>query len=102
MAIGATSAFRPTGTVSLNAGITSANLPLAGGGETVVVTNATAYLAYVRFGSDATVVASAGDMPILPNSRAILSVNSLISYAAALITGGSGNVLFTRGDGSFL
>ena len=32
MAIGATSAFRPTGTVSLNAGTTSANLPLAGGG----------------------------------------------------------------------
>jgi len=102
MAIGTTSAFRPTGTVSLSAGTTSANISLAGGGETVVVTNTTAYLAYVRFGSDAMVVASAADMPVLPSSRAALSVNSLISHAAALLTGGSGNVLFTRGDGSFL
>lgn len=102
MAIGTTSAFRPTGTVSLIAGTTSASLPLAGGGETVVVTNATAYLAYVRFGSDATVVASTSDMPVLPNSRAVLGVNSLISYAAGFLSGGSGNVLFTRGDGSFL
>ena len=101
MAIGATSAFRPTGTVSLNAGTTSASLRL-GGGETVVVTNTTSYLAYVRFGSDATVVASTADMPVLPNSRAVLSVNPLISYVAALLTGGSGSVLFTRGDGSFL
>jgi hypothetical protein len=102
MAIGATSAFRPTGTVSLNAGTTSANLPLAGGGETVVVTNTSAYLTYVRFGADATVVASSSDMPVLPSSRAVLAVNSLISYAAACLTSGSGNVLFTRGDGSFL
>jgi len=102
MAIGATSAFRPTGTVSLNAGTTSASLRLGGGGETVVVTNTTSYLAYVRFGSDATVVASTADMPVLPNSRAVLSVNPLISYVAALLTGGSGSVLFTRGDGSFL
>jgi len=102
MAMGANSAFRPTGTVSLNVGTTSANVLLAGGGESVVVTNPTSYLAYVRFGSDATVVASASDMPILAGSRAILSVNSLISYAAALLTSGSGNVLITRGDGSFL
>jgi len=102
MAIGATSAFRPTGTVTLNAGTTSTNVPLSGGGESVVVTNPSAYLAFVRFGSDATVVAATSDMPILPNSRAVLSVNSLISYAAALLTSGSGEVLFTRGDGSFL
>jgi len=102
MAIGATSAFRPTGTVSLDAGTTSANVPLVGGGETVVVTNTTACLAYIRFGSDATVAASTGDMPVLPNSRAALSVNNLISHVAAFLISGSGNVLFTRGDGSFL
>jgi len=102
MAIGSISAFRATGTVSLSAGTTSTNVALSGGGETIVVTNPTTNLAFVRFGSDATVVASVTDMPILPNSRIVLSVNSLISYAAALFSSGSGTVLFTRGDGSFL
>lgn len=102
MAVGTTSAFRPTGTVSLNAGTTSANLLLNGGGETVVVTNMTTYLTYVRFGSDETIEASTNDMPVLPSSQVVLSINSLISHAAAFLVDGSGTVLFTRGDGSSL
>lgn len=102
MSTGTISPFRPTGTVSLNASTSSANIQLSGGGESVVVTNPTGSLAYVRFGSDATVAASPADMPVLAASRIVLSVNSLISYAAAILTSGSGTVLFTRGDGSFL
>ncbi|MBV9251103.1 MAG: hypothetical protein JO227_17865 [Acetobacteraceae bacterium] len=102
MAIGAISPFRPTGTVAASAGTISTSVPLAGGGETVVVTNTAASLAYVRFGADATVTASGADMPVLPNSRVALAVNSLVTYAAAVLVSGSGNVLFTRGDGSFL
>lgn len=102
MATGSISPFRPTGTVSLSAGTTSASVPLGGGGEVVVVTNLAANLAYIRFGADASVIASAADMPVLPNSRAVLSVNSLIGFAAGMLIGGTGNVLFTRGDGSFL
>lgn len=102
MSIGATSAFRPTGTVALNTITTSASIQLAGGGESVVVTNTTASLAYVRFGGDPSVTASSADMPVLPISRVVLSVNSLIAYAAAMLASGSGSVLFTRGDGSFL
>jgi hypothetical protein len=75
---------------------------MSGGGDSVVVTNTTNALAYIRFGSDSTVTASTADMPILANNRLILSVNSLISYAAALSPTGSGNVLFSRGDGSFI
>ena len=102
MAIGSISGFRPTGTVVLNAGTTSANTPLSGGGESVVVTNPTTNLAFVRFGSDGTVNASTADMPVLPASRVLLSINTLISYAAALMTSGSGSIYFTRGDGSFV
>lgn len=76
--------------------------PLSGGGDSVVVTNTTNAVAYIRFGSDPTVMASATDMPILANSRLILSVNSLISYAAAVSPNGTGSVLFSRGDGSFI
>ena len=102
MAIGSITPFRPTGTASLSAGTTSSNVALAGGGESVVVTNTAASLAYVRFGADQTVAATNADMPVLPNTRVMLSVNSLIAYAAAILTTGSGTVLFSRGDGSFL
>jgi hypothetical protein len=100
MPLGSVSPFRPTGTVSVSVTAVSASVPLSGGGDTVVVTNTTASLAYIRFGSDLTVAASVSDMPILASSKLILSINSLISYAAAVSPSGSGSVLFSRGDGS--
>jgi hypothetical protein len=102
MATGSVTPFRPTGTISFNASTTSASVQLAGGGDSVIVTNATSSLAYVRFGADLSVAASMSDMPILPNARVMLAVNSLITYAAVVLAAGSGLVLLTRGDGSFL
>lgn len=102
MPIGSVSPFRPTGTASIAASSVSANVLLTGGGDAVVVTNTTTALAYVKFGSDASTQATTGDMPILGNSRLILSVNSLITYAAAIAPAGSGAILFSRGDGSIL
>ncbi|MDR3532823.1 MAG: hypothetical protein P4L90_19995 [Rhodopila sp.] len=102
MPLGSVSPFRPTGTVSVSAGNVSANVPLSGGGDSLVVTNTSNALAYIKFGSDPTVTASSADMPILASSRLILSVNSLITYAAAITPSGSGTVLFSRGDGSIV
>ena len=102
MAIGSIQPFRPTGTVSLAAGTSSANVALAAGGESVVVTNTAAALAFVRFGADPTVAASAADMPVLPGARVMLAANPLITYAAAVLASGTGAVLFTRGDGSYV
>ncbi len=102
MAVGSITPFRPTGTVSLSAGTSSSAVSLAGGGDTVVVTNTTASLAYVRFGGDPSVSASAADMPVMANAKVMLSVNNLVSHAAALLATGSGAVLFTRGDGSYV
>lgn len=102
MSTGSTQPFRPTGTVSLTAGTSSSNIQLAGGGESVVVTNTTTSLAFVRFGADLTVAASASDMPVLAGSRVMIAINTLITSAAAVLSSGSGAVLFTRGDGSFL
>ena len=102
MSIGSVTPFRPTGTVPLAAGVASANVGLAGSGDSMVVTNTAASVAYVRFGADPTVAASSADMPVLPNARVMLAVNSLISYGAAMLASGSGTVLFTRGDGSYL
>jgi hypothetical protein len=102
MSTGSIQPFRAAGTVSLAAGVASSNVALARGGESVVVTNTAGSLAYVRFGSDSRVTASSADMPVLPNSQALLAVNPLITYAAAVLTGGAGTVLFTRGDGCYL
>ena len=102
MAMGSITPFRPTGTVSLNAGIASTTVQLSGGGDSVVVTNPTASLAYVRFGADASVSASPVDMPVMANAKVMLSVNGLVNYAAAVFATGSGSILFTRGDGSYI
>ncbi|MGH3635890.1 MAG: hypothetical protein ACREFY_01365 [Acetobacteraceae bacterium] len=102
MAIGSTQPFRPAGTVSLAATTSSASVALAGGGETVVVTNTTTALAFVRFGADPSVTATVADMPVLAGARVMLAANPLITHAAAVLATGSGNVLFTRGDGSFV
>lgn len=102
MSTGLISPFRPTGTVALAAGAISANAALAGAGDTVVVTNASDAVAFVRFGADSGVAASTGDMPVLGNSRTILTVNSLIAYCAAVIPAGSGTIYFSRGDGSVI
>jgi len=102
MPVGLVTPFRPTGTVSISANTTSASVQLAGGGDSVVVTNTSGALAYVRFGADPTVSASTADMPVLPSTRVMLAVNSLINYAATVLVSGSGTVLFTRGDGAFL
>jgi hypothetical protein len=102
MPLGSVSPFRPTGTVSVLAGNVSATVLLSGGGDSIVVTNASTALAYIRFGSDPTVAASTLDMPVLGGSHLILSINSLISYAAAISPSGSGTILFSRGDGSIV
>jgi hypothetical protein len=102
MPIGSVSPFRHTGTVGVSVGASSSSVALSGGGDTIVATNTTTSLAYIRFGSDPTVAASTSDMPVLPGSRLILSINSLISYAAAISPSGSGSILFSRGDGSFV
>lgn len=102
MANGSLTAFQPTGTVALTAGTTSVSVALVGGGDSIVVTNTTTELAYVRFGADPSVAATSTDMPVLPGTRVILGINVLISNAAAVLASGSGNVLFTRGNGAFV
>ena len=102
MAIGSITPFRPTGTVSLNTSTSPSTIALTGGGDTIVVTNATTSLAYVRFGSGPSTSATSADMPVLANSRVMLSANSLVTHTAAVLVSGSGTVLFTRGDGSFV
>lgn len=102
MSTGAISPFHPVATVSVSSGTVSANVLLAGRGDAVLVTNPTASLAYVSFGSDSTIQATVADMPVLPNSRVLLSAGPFVTYVASLLASGSGSILFTRGRGSTL
>lgn len=102
MALGSASAFRPSGTVSIAATTTTTALALSGGGDSVVVTNTSAALAFVRFGADLSVTASSADMPILAGRQAMLAINPLVSHAAAVLLSGSGAILISRGDGSYI
>lgn len=100
MSIGSTQPFRPAGTVTVSATTTSAAQALAGGGDSVLVTNAAGAIAFVRFGADPSVTASSADVPVLADGQILLGVNGLIGYAAAVLQSGTGSVFFTRGDGS--
>jgi hypothetical protein len=100
LSLGAANAFQPAATVVIASSTASANAQLAGGGESVLITNPTASLLYVRFGTDPTVLATTGDTPILPNSKILLRCGPLVSYFATILASGSGTVMFTRGDGS--
>ena len=100
MSAGAINPFQPIATVTLASTTTSAAISLAGGGETVLITNPTASLAYIKLGSDPTLQATSGDMPVLPNSTILLRCGPLVSYCAAVLGSGTGPVIFTRGHGS--
>jgi hypothetical protein len=102
MALGSVSAFLSSGTSSVLATTTAGAISLAGGGDTVVVTNASSSVAFVRFGIDQSVSASSLDMPVLANSRVVLSVNPTVSYASVVLVSGTGTVFLTRGSGSAL
>jgi hypothetical protein len=100
LSLGSANPFQPAATAAVASSTVSANVQLSGGGDSVLITNPNSSLLYVRFGSDPSVQASTGDMPILPNSRILLRCGPLVSYFATILGSGSGTVMFTRGDGS--
>jgi hypothetical protein len=100
LSLGSANPFQPAATVTVAASTVSANGQLVSGGDSVLITNPTSSLVYVRFGSDPTVQATTGDTPVLPNSKILLRCGPLVSYFATILASGSGSIMFTRGDGS--
>ncbi len=100
MSAGATKSFQPMGTVTLASSTVSTSALLVGGGDAVLVTNPGISLAFVKFGADPSVQATVADTPILPNSVLLLRCGPLSAYCAAILSSGSGSLMFTRGDGS--
>jgi hypothetical protein len=86
--------------VTINAGTTALNAILPGTGDAVMITNTASSLAYISLGSDPTLIATSSSTPVLPNSKLLLRCGPLVSYVAAILSSGTGAVVFTRGDGS--
>ncbi len=99
MATGSTQPFRPAGTVTLAASTSSANKALAGGGSAVLVYNAASATAFFRLGAASSLAASAADTPIPPGQRMLVDGGPFVTYAAAILSAGTGNVYFTLGYG---
>jgi hypothetical protein len=99
MATGSVQPLRISGTAVVAASTTSANTALAGAGDSVLVTNLAAAPAFVAFGTDATVTAVPTSIAVPAGQRLLLSIG-LCTWAAAILSSGTGNVSFSRGDGS--
>jgi hypothetical protein len=100
LSVGSANPFQPAATIAVASSTVSANAQFVGGGDSVLITNPNSSLLYVKFGSDPTVQATTADTPVLPNSRILLRCGPLVSYFATILASGSGQVMFTRGDGS--
>jgi hypothetical protein len=99
------SAFYPTGdAVTVSASTTSAEkqfMTVAGRPfRTVRVCNTTTGWAYVEFGASSSVTAVAtSSQPVAPNSASVFRVDQGNTFAAAILATGTGNIIFTPGDG---
>lgn len=102
MALGQNPAFTGGGITVVAASTTSAGVPLAGAGDTAVVTNTSAALAWVVFGggSSAPVAVSGACTPVLPGAQRVVGCGALSTQMAVVLATGTGAVYVERGTGS--
>lgn len=99
MASGSTQPFRPAGSVGVSASTTAANVALAGGGQAVLIYNASSAVAFFRLGGASALSAGTADTPVPPGSRMLVDAGPFVTNAAVVLSTGTGMVYFTRGDG---
>ncbi len=100
MATGSTQPLMVSATAALAASTSSANVALAGTGEAVLVYNGASAVAFIRFGMDASVVATSADMPIPPGGRMLIHAGEFSKTVAAILSNGTGTLYFSRGQGT--
>lgn len=99
MSTGSTQPFRPAGTAMVAASTTSANVSLVGGGAAVLVYNASTATAFFKLGASSGLTAAVTDTPVPAGARMLVDGGPFVGTAAAVLSGGAGNVYFTVGDG---
>jgi hypothetical protein len=87
-------------TASVSGTTTTANVAIAGNGESCLVYNPGTTIAFVNFGTDNTVAATVTGFPIPPGGSRLIGISNLVKYAAAIMGTGTATIYFTRGNGS--
>lgn len=105
MAKGSTQPFHAAATAMAACAGEAVTVALApASGDSVLVYNTSASIAFVRFcGGGAATVDPALDIPIPPGASRLLGISPLVTQAAVCVgaTGtGTGNVYLSRGDGT--
>jgi hypothetical protein len=72
---------------------------LIGGGNAVLVYNATASTAFFKLGAAADLTATVQDTPVPPGERMLVDGGPFVTYAAVILQSGTGSVYFTLGVG---
>lgn len=99
MSTGSTQPFRPAGTANAAATTTAKTIALVGGGNAVLVYNATSSTAFFKLGGATGLTATIADTPVPPGGRMLAGGGPFVSSAAVILSSGSGTVYFTLGDG---
>jgi hypothetical protein len=98
MSTGSTQPFTPSATTTLAAGTSTVSAPL-GTGDTALIYNASAAIAFVAFGNGAA-IATLAATPVPPGASRLLYIGPVANFAAAILSAGSGNVYVTSGTGT--
>jgi hypothetical protein len=85
--------------VGVAASTTSATAVLAGGGNAVLVYNASTATAFFKLGASAALTATTTDTPVPPGTRMLVDAGPFVKQVAAVLSSGTGIVYFTLGDG---
>lgn len=99
MSTGSTQPFVPSGTATLAATVASASVSLSQG-DTVLVFNSSAAIAFVAFGNGAATALVASSTPVPAGAQMMLYVGPIANTGAAILSAGTGSVYFTSGTGT--
>lgn len=102
MTVGAVNPVKPAGTVAITtAAASSVSAALPDSGDSLVITNTTSGVVFVRVGAQAP-TATVADYPVLAGGRALLAAGPYIGFVAVFAPSGAtaGTVYATVVDGT--
>lgn len=98
MSTGSTQPFAPSGTILLAAGAVGVSATMSPG-DTVLVYNSSAGIAFVTFGNGMAVPSVFG-FPVPPGASRLIYVGPIVNTVAALLSSGAGSVYVSAGTGT--
>ena len=92
--------FKPGTTVSIDAGVATANIALPNSGRTLRIANVGTVAVFIEFGDVSVAAVVATSMPILPGSVELFDRVGPTGYVAAITASSTARVSITAGLGT--